>query len=79
MKLGAVTTKLESEKNAELKTKIAKLRYGINEIKQQTFFQSEIISKEMISGNEQNNNTIDSNTNTMDSNTSEAPFGNIQA
>jgi hypothetical protein len=62
VKLGAVTTKLESEKNAELKTKIAKLRYGINEIKQQTFFQSEIISKEMISGNEQNNNTIDSNT-----------------
>ena len=33
----------------------------------------------MVSGNEQNNNTIiDSNTNTMNSNTNEAPFSNIQ-
>ncbi|CAB5375732.1 unnamed protein product [Rhizophagus irregularis] len=32
----------------------------------------------MVSGNGQNNNTIDLNTNTMNSNTSEAPFGNIQ-
>ena len=59
-KNNAVTTKLESE-NAELKAEIAKLRYDINEIKQQTFPQSEIISKEMISGNGRNNNTIDSN------------------
>ena len=54
------------------------------EIKRQTFPQPEmlpevtVISKEMVSGNGQNNNTIDSNTNTMNSNTSEAPFGNIQ-
>ncbi|CAI2191171.1 18257_t:CDS:2, partial [Funneliformis geosporum] len=37
-----------------------------------------VISKEMVSENGQNNNTIDSNTNTMKPNTSEAPFGNIQ-
>jgi septal ring factor EnvC (AmiA/AmiB activator) len=48
-------TKLESE-NVELKAEIAKLRYDINAIKQQTFPQPEmlpevtIISKEMISG-----------------------------
>src|SRR5947207_4700353 len=82
-KTNAVTTKLESE-NVELKAEIAKLRYDVNEIKQQTFPQPEmlpevtVISKEMVSGNGQNNNTMDSNTNTMNSNTSEASFGNIQ-
>src|SRR2546430_8017289 len=76
-KTNAVTTKLESE-NVELKAEIAKLRYDVNEIKQQTFPQPEmlpevtVISKEMVSGNGQNNNTMDSNTNTMNSNTSEA-------
>ncbi|RIA95208.1 hypothetical protein C1645_817054 [Glomus cerebriforme] len=82
-KTNAVTTKLESE-NVELKAEIAKLRYDVNEIKQQTFSQPEmlpevvVISKEMVSGNGQNNNTIDSNTNTMNSNTNEVLFGNIQ-
>ena len=82
-KTNAVTTKLESE-NVELKAEIAKLRYDVNEIKQQTFPQPEmlpevtVISKEMVSENGQNNNTIDSNINTINSNTNEASFANIQ-
>src|SRR6266498_3407316 len=63
---------------AEIKAEVVKLRDNNEENNQLTFLQSEIISKEIVSGNEQNNNTIDSNTNTMNSNTSEAPFGNIQ-
>jgi hypothetical protein len=58
-----------------MKDKITKLRYDINEIKQRTFLQPEmlpevkVISKRMISGNGQNKNIIDSN---------KAPFSNIQ-
>src|SRR6266496_2343350 len=62
----------------EIKAEIVKLRDNNEENKELTFLQSDNISKEMVSGNGQNNNTIDSNTNTMNSNTSEAPFGNIQ-
>jgi len=62
----------------EIKAEIVKLRDNNEENKALTFLQSDNISKEMVSGNGQNNNTIDSNTNTMNSNTSEAPFGNIQ-
>ncbi|CAB4399463.1 unnamed protein product [Rhizophagus irregularis] len=62
----------------EIKAEIVKLRDNNKENKELTFLQSDNISKEMVSENEQNNNTIDSNTNTMNSNTSEAPFGNIQ-
>jgi len=62
----------------EIKAEIVKLRDNNEENKEPTFLQSDNISKEMVSGNGQNNNTIDSNTNTMNSNTSEASFGNIQ-
>ncbi|GES85321.1 hypothetical protein GLOIN_2v1708780 [Rhizophagus clarus] len=62
----------------EIKAEIVKLRDNNEENKELTFLQSDNISKEMVSGNGKNNNTIDSNNNTMNSNTSEAPFGNIQ-
>src|SRR5947207_991972 len=65
---------------AEIKAEVVKLRDNNEENKELTFLQSDNISKEMVSGNGQNNNTIDSidsSTNTMNSNTNEAPFGNI--
>src|SRR6266498_18473 len=62
----------------EIKAEIVKLRDNNEENKEPTFLQSDNISKEIVSENGQNNNTIDSNTNTMNSNTNEAPFGNIQ-
>ena len=62
----------------EIKAEIVKLRNNNEENKELTFLQSDNISKEMVSGNEQNNNIIDLNTNTMNSNTSEAHFVNIQ-
>ncbi|PKC53845.1 hypothetical protein RhiirA1_478461 [Rhizophagus irregularis] len=61
-----------------IKAEIVKLRDNNEENKELIFLQSDNISKKMVSGNGQNNNTIDLNTNTMNSNTSEAPFGNIQ-
>ena len=52
-------TKLESE-NVELKAEIAKLRYDINEIKQQAFPQPEMLPEVMVISKEMKN-TIDSN------------------
>ncbi|CAI2199186.1 6843_t:CDS:2, partial [Funneliformis geosporum] len=51
-----------------------KLRDNNEENKELTFLQTDNISKKIVSGNGQNNNTIDSNTSTMNSNTSEASF-----
>ncbi|RGB23174.1 hypothetical protein C1646_774901 [Rhizophagus diaphanus] len=63
----------------EIKAEIVKLRDNNEENKELTFLQSDNISKEMVSENGQNNNTINLNTNTMNLNTNEAPFGNIQS